>query len=221
MDVKTNLLDKYYQLLQNNKEWASSQKAHDPEYFNRLASIQKPEILWIGCSDSRVPADRITGTEPGEIFVHRNISNMVIPTDLNLLSVVQFAVEVLHVRHIIVCGHHNCGGIAAAMQSKSHGLMDQWIWNIKNVYRIHREEIEALPTEEERNHRLTIINVKEQVLNLSKTSIIQNAWQTQKLPHLHGWVYDVRDGVIHSVFEMPSGTEIDPIYQLNNLNNKQ
>lgn len=212
-------MDTYYKLLKNNQEWAASQVKEDPEYFNRLASIQKPEILWIGCSDSRVPADRITGTEPGEIFVHRNISNMVIPTDLNLLSVLQFAVEVLHIKHIIVCGHHNCGGIAAAMQTESHGLMDQWIWNIKNVYRIHREEIESLPSEDERKQRLTILNVQEQVLNLSKTSIIQKSWQSQKLPHLHGWVYDVRDGVIHSVFEMPSGTEIDPIYQLNNLNN--
>ncbi len=210
-------METYYKLLKDNKEWAASQVKENPEYFNRLSSIQKPEILWIGCSDSRVPADRITGTEPGEIFVHRNISNMVIPTDLNLLSVLQFAVEVLHIKHIIVCGHHNCGGIAAAMRPESHGLMDQWIWNIKNVYRMHRDEIEALPTPEERKHRLTILNVQEQVMNLSKTSIIQKAWLEQKLPHLHGWVYDVRDGIIHPVFEMPYGTEIDPIYQLNNL----
>ncbi len=213
-------METYYKLLKNNEEWSSSQVKEDPEYFKRLSSIQKPEILWIGCSDSRVPADRITGTEPGEIFVHRNISNMVIPTDLNLLSVLQFAVEVLHIKHIIVCGHHNCGGISAAMQTESHGLMDQWIWNIKNVYRMHREEIEALPTPEERKARLTILNVQEQVMNLSKTSIIQRAWKEQQLPHLHGWVYDVRDGVIHPVFEMPFGTEIDPIYRLNNLESK-
>lgn len=211
-------MDIYHKLLRNNAEWSSNKVKEDPDYFKRLSSIQKPEILWIGCSDSRVPADRITGTEPGEIFVHRNISNMVIPTDLNLLSVLQFAVEILHIKHVIVCGHHNCGGIAAAMQDKSYGLMDQWIWNIKNVYRIHREEIESLPEEEERKRLFTIINVREQVLNLAKTSIIQNAWHNQKYPHLHGWVYDVQDGIIHSAYEMPVGTEIDPIYQLNNLN---
>lgn len=211
-------MDIYYKLLKNNAEWSSQKVKEDPEYFERLSSIQKPQILWIGCSDSRVPADRITGTEPGEIFVHRNISNMVIPTDLNLLSVLQFAVEILHVKHIIVCGHQNCGGIAAALQSHSYGLMDQWIWNIKNVYRIHREEIEKGETEEERKKIFTSINVREQVVNLAKTSIIQKAWHTQKYPHLHGWVYDVRDGVIHSVFEMPVGTEIDSIYLLNNLN---
>lgn len=210
-------MEAYYKLLKNNKEWSTNQVREDPEYFKRLSSHQNPEILWIGCSDSRVPADRITGTEPGEIFVHRNISNMVIPTDLNLLSVLQFAVEILHVKHIIICGHHNCGGIAAAMQSKSFGLMDQWIWNIKDVYRIHKSEIESAPTEEERRQIFTKINVREQVLNLSKTSIIQKAWQGNKYPHLHGWVYDVRDGIIHPVFEMPAGTKIDHIYQLNNL----
>lgn len=211
-------MDIYHKLLRNNAEWSSNKVKEDPDYFKRLSSIQKPEILWIGCSDSRVPADRITGTEPGEIFVHRNISNMVIPTDLNLLSVLQFAVEILHIKHVIVCGHQNCGGITAAMQDKSYGLMDQWIWNIKNVYRIHRDEIESLPTEEERKRLFTIINVREQVMNLAKTSIVQNAWHNQKYPHLHGWVYDVQDGIIHSVYEMPVGTEIDPIYQLNNLN---
>ncbi len=207
----------YQKLLQKNKIWASEQVAEDPEYFQRLNKLQAPEILWIGCSDSRVPADRITGTQPGEIFVHRNISNLVVPTDLNLLSVLQFAVEVLHVKHIIVCGHHNCGGIAAAMENKSHGLMDQWIWNIKNVYRIHREEIDKASTDEEKKHLLTEFNVIEQVLNLAKTSIIQNAWKSHHLPHLHGWVYDLRDGIIQPVFEMPAGTSIDPIYELNNL----
>ncbi|MCW5914661.1 MAG: carbonic anhydrase [Chitinophagaceae bacterium] len=208
-------MDSYYRLLKNNAEWASSQVAEDPDYFHRLASHQHPEIMWIGCSDSRVPADRITGTEPGEIFVHRNISNMVLSTDLNLLSVLQFAVEILRVKHIIVCGHHNCGGIKAAMQDESYGLMDQWIWNIKDVYRMHRAEIESKQEEEEKRQLFTLLNVKEQVLNLAKTSIIQNAWNSGNYPHLHGWVYDVRDGVIHTVFEMPAGTEIDNIYKLN------
>ncbi|HEU4607275.1 MAG TPA: carbonic anhydrase, partial [Chitinophagaceae bacterium] len=190
-------MEAYKKLLENNKKWASQQVEEDPEYFNRLVNLQTPEILWIGCSDSRVPADKITGTHPGEIFVHRNISNLVVATDLNLLSVLQFAVEILKVRHVIVCGHHNCGGVAAAMSNKSYGLMDQWIWNIKNVYRVHREEIDAQSTYEEKHQLLTKLNVKEQVMNLAKTSIIQNAWKHNHIPHLHGWVYDLRDGIIN------------------------
>lgn len=207
-------MDNYHKLLKKNRAWAAAQLQEDPEYFERLTELQTPEILWIGCSDSRVPADRITGTHPGEIFVHRNISNLVIHTDLNMLSVLQFAVEILKVKHIIVCGHHNCGGVSAAMSHKSFGLMDQWIWHIKNVYRIHRDEIDALETQEERHHLLTELNVKEQVTNLAKTSIIQNAWRQDNLPHLHGWVYDLRDGIINPVFEMEAGTPIDPIFEL-------
>jgi len=210
-------VEAYKKLLKNNKQWASSQIEEDPEYFKRLIKLQTPEILWIGCSDSRVPADRITGTHPGEIFVHRNISNLVVHTDLNLLSVLQFAVEILKVRHVIVCGHHNCGGVAAAMSNKSYGLMDQWIGNIKDVYRLHREEIDSLPTYEERHQLLTKLNVKEQVMNLAKTTIVQNAWKHYELPHLHGWVYDLRDGIINPVFEMAAGTLIDPIFEINNI----
>ena len=210
-------METYHKLLVKNKAWAAAQLQEDPEYFDRLTELQTPEILWIGCSDSRVPADRITGTQPGEIFVHRNISNLVIHTDLNMLSVLQFAVEILKVKHIIVCGHHNCGGISAAMSHNSFGLMDQWIWHIKNVYRIHREEIDAMETEAERHQLLTEFNVKEQVLNLAKTSIIQNSWKHDHLPHLHGWVYDLRDGIINPVFEMEAGTPIDPIFELNGM----
>lgn len=210
-------MEAYLKLLKNNKEWAEGQIKDDPEYFQRLVNLQTPEILWIGCSDSRVPADKITGTQPGEIFVHRNISNMVVHTDLNLLSVLQFAVEILKVRHIIVCGHHNCGGVAAAMSNQSYGLMDQWIWNIKDVYRMHREEIDAQPTYAEKHHLLTQLNVKEQVMNLTKTSIIQNAWKHHEIPHLHGWVYDLRDGIINPVFEMPAGSLLDPIFEMNNI----
>ncbi|MEO6948753.1 MAG: carbonic anhydrase [Ginsengibacter sp.] len=210
-------MEAYKKLLVNNKEWANNQVKEDPEYFTRLTELQTPEILWVGCSDSRVPADRITGTQPGEIFVHRNISNMVIHTDLNMLSVLQFAVEILNVRHIIICGHHNCGGVSAAMEHKSFGLIDQWIGNIKDVYRLHREEIDALNSHEEKHSLLTRLNVKEQVLNLAKTSIIQNAWKNKKIPHLHGWVYDLRDGLINEVFQMPAGTHIDPIYELYNV----
>jgi carbonic anhydrase len=180
-------------------------------------NLQQPQVLWIGCSDSRVPADRITGTNPGEIFVHRNIANLVVPTDFNLLSVLQYAVEILNVRHIIVCGHHNCGGVAAAMSNQSYGLMDQWIWNIKNVYRVHRAEIDAVATYEEKHQLLTKLNVKEQVMNLAKTSIIQNAWRQHEIPHLHGWVYDLRDGIINPVFEMEAGTRLDPIYEMTNI----
>lgn len=210
-------MEAYKKLLRNNKEWSSAQIKEDPEYFTRLVNLQSPETLWIGCSDSRVPADRITGTQPGEIFVHRNISNLVVHTDLNLLSVLEFAVEILKVRHVIVCGHHNCGGIAAALSNKSYGLIDQWLGNIKDVYRLHREEIDAEPTYEKKHQLLTKLNVKEQVINLAKTSIIQKAWKENKLPHLHGWVYDLRDGVINPVFEMAAGTSLDPIYQINNI----
>ena len=214
LNIKYKHVETYHKLLVKNKAWAAAQLQEDPEYFDRLTELQTPEILWIGCSDSRVPADRISGTQPGEIFVHRNISNLVIHTDLNMLSVLQFAVEILKVKHIIVCGHHNCGGVSAAMSHKSFGLMDQWIWHIKNVYRIHREEIDALQTEEERHHLLTELNVKEQVLNLAKTAIVQNAWKHDQLPHLHGWVYDLRDGIINPVFEMEAGSPIDPIFEL-------
>lgn len=207
-------MDIYNELLRKNKEWASQVLKDDPEFFNRLSNVQKPEVMWIGCSDSRVPASEITGSVPGEIFVHRNIANMVIPTDLNLLSVLQFAVEVLHVKHIIVCGHMNCGGIAAALQHNNYGLMDQWIWHIKDVYKNNREEIEKAKSEEEKKEIFTKVNVREQVKNLARTFIIQKAWNTQKYPHLHGWVYDVSDGITHSVFEMPVGSEIDSIYHI-------
>ncbi|HET7115453.1 MAG TPA: carbonic anhydrase [Hanamia sp.] len=210
-------MEAYKKLLRNNKEWSSAQIKEDPEYFTRLVNLQSPETLWIGCSDSRVPADRITGTQPGEIFVHRNISNLVVHTDLNLLSVLEFAVEILKVRHVIVCGHHNCGGIAAALSHKSYGLIDQWLGNIKDVYRLHREEIDAEPTYEKKHQLLTKLNVKEQVINLAKTSIIQKAWKENKLPHLHGWVYDLRDGVINPVFEMIADTALDPIFEINDI----
>jgi carbonic anhydrase len=174
-------------------------------------------VLWIGCSDSRVPADKITGTEPGEIFVHRNVANLVVHTDLNLLSVLQYAVEVLKVKHVIVCGHHNCGGIRAALRNQSLGLIDKWLWNIKNVYRQYKEDINALTDEDAQVDLLTELSVKEQVLNLAKTSIIQKAWKHQQGPDLHGWVYDLRDGIINPVFDMPAGSRIDDIFEYDNL----
>jgi carbonic anhydrase len=207
----------YEQLLVDNKEWAKDQTEKDPVFFKRLELIQSPEFLWIGCSDSRVPADRITGTQPGEIFVHRNIANMVVHTDLNMLSVLQYAVEILKVKHIIVCGHYGCGGVKAAMTQHSFGIINKWLRNIKDVYRIHKEEIDALPDQDSRADRLIELNVVEQVYNLAKTSIVQSAWKHEKRPDLHGWVYGLKDGIIHPVFELPANSEIDPFYTYDNL----
>lgn len=207
----------YEQLLADNKEWAKDQTEKDPDFFKRLALIQSPEFLWIGCSDSRVPADKITGTQPGEIFVHRNIANMVVHTDLNLLSVLQYAVEILKVKHIIVCGHYGCGGVKAAMTQHSFGIINKWLRNIKDVYRIHKDEIDVFEDEEDRADRLIELNVMEQVYNLAKTSIVQSAWKHDNRPDLHGWVYGLKDGIIHPVFELPAGSDIDPFYTYDNL----
>jgi carbonic anhydrase len=210
-------LKPYEKLLSENKAWAAERIAHDPEFFSRLANVQSPEYLWIGCSDSRVPPDQITGTNPGEIFIHRNIANMVVHTDLNMLSVLQYAVEVLKVKHVIVCGHYGCGGVKAAMTHQSFGIINKWLRNIKDVYRFHQEEVNSLKSEEDRLNKLIELNVKEQVMNLAKTSIIQKAWKESHIPHLHGWVYGLDDGVIKPIFEMTANTPIDPIYQFDNL----
>lgn len=207
----------YEKLLQSNKNWAGNVTKIDPDFFNRLSAQQAPEFLWIGCSDSRVPADKITGTDPGEIFVHRNISNLVVNTDINFLSVLQYAVEVLKVRHIIVCGHYGCGGVKAAMTQHHFGIIDHWLKNIKDIYRLHRSEIDAHKTEEERVNALIEFNVREQVFNLAKTSIVQEAWKKDQRPHLHGWVYGLKDGIIKPVCEMVAGSHIDPLYQYDNL----
>lgn len=205
-------------LLSENKAWAAGVKADDPAYFERLAHLQTPEFLWIGCSDSRVPADKITGTQPGEIFVHRNIANLVIHTDVNLLSVLDFAVNHLQVRHVIVCGHYGCGGIKAAMTNHDYKyVLNMWLRNIKDVYRLHSRELEAIEGEEDRTDRLTELNVKEQVMHLAKTSIIQRAWKQERRPHLHGWVYGLKDGIINPVFQMGPDSRIDPIYQYDDL----
>ena len=207
----------YERLLEENKIWAKEQIDRDPHFFHRLTDIQTPEFLWIGCSDSRVPADKITGTQPGEIFVHRNIANMVVHTDLNLLSVLEYAVNVLKVKHIIVCGHYGCGGIKAAMSNNSFGIINKWLRNIKEVYRMHSEEIYAVTTEEDQLNRLTELNVQEQVLNLAKTSIVQKAWKEEQRPHLHGWVYGLNDGIIKPICEMEPGADLDPIFVYDNL----
>ena len=208
----------YNKLLLANKEWAEAQVGIDPEFFKRLSALQTPEFLWIGCSDSRVPADKITGTQPGEIFVHRNIANIVVHTDVNLLSVLDFAVNHLKVNHVIVCGHYGCGGIKAAMTNHDYKyVLNMWLRNIKDVYRLHREELAAIADEEQRTDRLVELNVREQVMHLAKTSIIQRAWKNEQRPQLHGWVYGLKDGLIKPVFEMDAGTQIDPLYEYDNL----
>ncbi|MFY7970601.1 MAG: carbonate dehydratase [Flavobacteriales bacterium] len=204
-------------LLLENKAWASQQVEDDPNYFTRLANIQSPEYLWIGCSDSRVPANQITGTAPGEIFVHRNIANMVVHTDLNLLSVLEYAVNHLKVKHIIVCGHYNCGGVKAALSHKNLGLINKWLRNIKDVYRIHEDELVAIESEDAKTDRLVELNVIEQVHNLAKTSIIQKAWKNEQRPHIHGWVYGLKDGLIHPMIDMAPGTRLDHIYEYDDL----
>lgn len=208
----------YERLLQENKAWAAGKVEGDPEYFYRLSHIQTPEFLWIGCSDSRVPANEITGTQPGEIFVHRNVANLVINTDVNLLSVLEYAVNHLKVKHVIVCGHYGCGGIKAATTKRDYKyLLNMWLRTIKDVYRIHRSTLDAIENEEERNDLLVELNVQEQVQNLSKTSIIQRAWKEEQRPDLHGWVYGLKDGIIKPVFEMKAGTHIDPLYEYDSL----
>ena len=189
----------YLRLLENNKTWVKEQLALDPNYFEKLSKGQSPEYLWIGCSDSRVPANQITGTEPGEVFVHRNIANMVVHSDMNMLSVLSYAVEVLKVKHIIVCGHYGCGGVIAAMKNQQFGLIDNWLRHIKDVYRYHHTELDAIEDENERARRFVEVNVQEQVHDLGKTSIVQNAWRRNQPLHIHGWVYDINDGLINDL----------------------
>jgi carbonic anhydrase len=207
----------YEKLLLENKAWAKEKLTDDPEYFSRLADIQNPEFLWIGCSDSRVPANEITGTQPGEIFVHRNIANMVVHTDLNLLSVLDYAVNHLKVRHVIVCGHYGCGGVKAALTNHNYGIINKWLRNIKDVYKMHRDEVDAIKDEDQKLNRLVELNVKEQVLDLIKTSIIQKAWRHEQRPDIHGWVYGLQDGIINPILEMKAGSPIDPIYEFDDL----
>lgn len=200
-------------LLLQNKAWADEKLRMDKDFFTRNSKVQTPEFLWIGCSDSRVPANEITGTDPGDIFVHRNIANLVVHTDLNLLSVVQYAVQVLKVKTIIVCGHYGCGGVKAATTPNSYGLLNKWLRNIKDTYRIYRTELEAIQDEQKRVDRLTELNVCEQVNNLAKTSIVQQAWQNSELPVLLGWVYHIENGRLDEVCRVDRNTPQDPIYK--------
>jgi carbonic anhydrase len=203
------------QLFDNNRTWAARMTASDPDFFHKLAAQQSPEYLWIGCSDSRVPANQIIGLLPGEVFVHRNIANAVIHTDLNCLSVIQYAVEVLQVRHIIVCGHYGCGGVKAAMQNQEFGLIDNWLRHLKDVYEKHQATLNALPDDGPRFKRFCELNVIEQVHNVCHTTIVQGAWRRGQALDVHGWIYDVSDGLLDDLGVTVSGPdEIDTLYRM-------
>jgi carbonic anhydrase len=211
----------YEKLISGNALFAEQRLQEDPNFFNELAKGQAPEYLWIGCSDSRVPANQITNTKSGEIFVHRNIANLVVHTDSNLLSVLEYAVKFLKVKHIIVCGHYGCGGVKAATTNTYHGYVDNWLRNIKDVYHKNSEELNAMKDETEMLNKLTELNVIEQVRNLAKTTIVQQAWSEREL-HLHGWVYGLHDGKVKDLSVIHNGTEdIDPIYRFDMSNQKQ
>lgn len=206
-------MQSYQKLLLANKAWASDKLRVNETYFDELAADQKPEFLWIGCADSRVPANEVTGTAPGEIFVHRNVANLILHTDINMLSVLQYAVEVLEVKHILVVGHYGCGGVKAAMTNKDYGLINKWLRNIKDVYAKHEEELESVPEFNDRFNKLVELNVMEQTMNLAKTTIIQRAWKKRNYPHLHGWVFDLHTGLINSIMEIPPNSPVESIYR--------
>jgi len=206
-------MKEYKKLLLSNKAWASDRLELDEHYFDDLSKDQNPLFLWIGCADSRVPAEEITHADPGEIFVHRNVANMVVHTDMNLLSVLQYAVEVLKIRHIIVCGHYNCGGVKAAMTNKDFGLINKWLRNIKEVYEKHYDELQAIENEQSRFNAMVELNVKEQIQNLAKTTIVQKAWKNSQLPHLHGWVFDIHKGEIKEVVNISAGEWESPVFK--------
>lgn len=202
------------ELFHKNREWAAKVKEEDPEFFSTLSKQQKPEYLWIGCADSRVPANQIVDLLPGEVFVHRNIANVVVHTDLNCLSVIQYAVDVLKVKHIMVVGHYGCGGIKAAMGTEEHGMIDNWLRHIKDVYRLHREELDGIENEHERFDRMCELNVVEQVANVCQSSIVQNAWKMGQELHVHGWCYSIEDGHITDLKRTASSAE-ESALQLN------
>ena len=186
-------------LFANNRAWAADMTRQDPEFFSRLAGQQAPEYLWIGCSDSRVPANQIVGLPPGQMFVHRNVANVVVHTDLNCLSTVQFAVDALRVRHIIVCGHYGCGGVLAAMRNDNVGLADNWLRHVQDIWWKYQDELAALPDEVLRHRRLCELNVVEQVVNVSRSTVLRDAWERGQALAVHGWIYDIHDGLLHDL----------------------
>lgn len=187
------------QLLENNRAWAAAMTQSDPDFFSRLARQQSPRYLWIGCADSRVPANQVTNLLPGEMFVHRNVANVVVHTDLNCLSTVQFAVEALRVEHIIVCGHYSCGGVLAALRDTKLGLIDNWLRHVQDVYVMHRDSVNRLPDEASRHRRLCELNVIEQVVNVSQTTVVREAWSRGQTLSVHGWIYALTDGLLHDL----------------------
>ncbi|PWW83111.1 carbonate dehydratase [Prosthecochloris marina] len=197
-------------LFEQNKEWAEKVKESDPDFFLKLSKQQSPEYLWIGCSDSRVPSNQIVGMLPGEIFVHRNIANVVVPSDLNCLSVIQYAVEVLKIKHIIVCGHYGCGGVKAALESREHGLIDNWLEHIRDVYRTHSEEIDAIDDKNEKLDKMCELNVIEQVINVCNTTTVRNAWKSGQKLSVHGWIYGIEDGILQDLNICVTGLEEIP-----------
>ena len=207
--------DFYNKILENNKKWVEETLAEDPNYFADLAKGQKPPLLWIGCSDSRVPANEIIGAKPGEVFVHRNIANMVVHSDMNMLSVLDYSVNVLQVKHVIVCGHYGCGGVKAAMGNDSIGIIDNWIRHIKDTYRHHKLYLDSILDEEKRFNAFVELNVKEQVFDLAKTSIVQSAWRSGRELTLHGWVYGLNSGFVTDLnVNISSEQDLDKVYQL-------
>jgi carbonic anhydrase len=207
--------DFYKKILDNNKIWVEKSLSKDPNYFKDLSKSQNPPLLWIGCSDSRVPANEIIGAKPGEVFVHRNIANMVIHSDMNMLSVLDYAVNVLKVKHVIVCGHYGCGGIKAAMGNDSIGIIDNWIRHIKDIYRLHQKQLDAITDENNRFNAFVELNVKEQVFDLAKTSIVQSAWKSGQELTLHGWVYGLNSGFVTDLdVNLSSDKDLDTVYQL-------
>ncbi len=187
------------QLFANNQAWAARMTQADPAFFGSLSQQQNPQFLWIGCSDSRVPANEIVGLLPGELFVHRNVANLVIHTDMNCLSVLQYAVDILAVKHVIVCGHYGCGGIKAAMENQPHGLVDNWLRHVRDIHHRHQEALEAISRESERMRRLCELNAVEQVVNVGNTTIVQDAWARGRQVTIHGWVYDIADGLLRDL----------------------
>jgi len=207
--------DFYKKIIDNNHKWVEQKLSLNPDFFKDLAQGQQPPLLWIGCSDSRVPANEIIGAQAGEVFVHRNIANMVIHTDMSMLSVLDYAVNALQVKHVIVCGHYGCGGVKAAMGNTSIGVIDNWIRHIKDVYRFHQKELDIIQDENERFNRFVELNVMEQVFDLAKTSIVQNAWKNGQELHLHGWVYGLNSGYVTDLnVNFSCDKDLDLVYQL-------
>ncbi|MBP9849938.1 MAG: carbonate dehydratase [Flavobacterium sp.] len=207
--------DFYKKILENNKKWVEEKMTIDQDFFKDLSKGQNPPLLWIGCSDSRVPANEIIGAQPGEVFVHRNIANMVVHSDMNMLSVLDYAVNVLRVKHVIVCGHYGCGGVKAAMGNSSYGVIDNWIRHIKDIYRFNKDKLVPILNEEDRFNKFVELNVKEQVLNLAKTSIVQTAWKSGQELSLHGWVYGLNSGYVTDLeVNFSKNDDLHELYQL-------